>query len=642
KVYQMLNKYPEALEYCARSYEVCMANGDKAGAARCLLTSCRVNFFSGKGGDAVKQTEEALALAREADVKVYIGEALAFLGYIYVASDPDKLQEGVDNLNSSLAILTELGDKIGLNNSYNLLGNGQNAQGDLTDAWGSFQANLKICTEIGLKDEEIFALLNLAITAFEMGNFADAVKMATDANAIATALNSKFPLGMAYTLEAAAAAYMGEMTRARDLANQALELSREIANKYLETLVLQYQVEIFLYLGRTDEAKAAGTALEAMIKETGNTEPESRLQAFMAEILGREGQKDAAFEQVETSLKAATAAHAKGMQVRALKVLSWLKQLNGQGAEAKADAEKALAIAEKIGAKFQRAQLLGILGEVALSGGQQAEGLKRFEAMKVAGDELGSKLIRAMGLFGLSAANGTAKAAKSQLVESQKLLKSLVEGLDEEGKKAFFSLAERQRIVDGDTQSLSRPVASAMPMMDLGPLGQGPVEERLMRVTQEVLSLWTQVGPAKAANEDAVSSEEAEEAKARLLGVLEFAAELGAISDLDKVLGRALDGIMQTIEAERGYLILESDVVNGQMLRSIRPDGGYQADWAFATALTDQVKESGEGMIIVDCQEDERTAAAIKQDNLMIQTAAAIPVKLGEKIVGVVYLDRES
>ncbi|HEY9723230.1 MAG TPA: diguanylate cyclase, partial [Oscillatoriaceae cyanobacterium] len=642
KVYQVLNKYPEALEYCGRSVDVCLAGGDKAGAARCYLTSNRIYFFTGKMTEAREDTVKALELAREAGAKTYVAEALAFGGYIYVASDPDKLAEGVDNLRESVSILTELGDKVGLNNSFNFMGNAQNMMGDFQDAWESFTQNQKICLEIGLRDEEIFALLNLAITAFEMGNFADAVKMAKEANAIATALNSKFPLGMAITLEAAAAAYLGEMSKAKDLAAEALELSREIKNKYLEALVLQYQLEILMYLGRMDEAKTTGEALDALIKETGNTEPESRMQAFMAEILRREGDKEKSAELLEVSLTASVTAHAKGMQVRALRTKAWMALQNGQLDEARSSAEQGLVMAEKISAKFQRGQLLGLLGEIALAGGKTADGQKHFEASKAAGEELGNKLIKATAIFGLAAANADAKKQKSQVVESQKLLKSMVEGLNEESKNAFFSLDERKRVLDGDTSALTRPVAASLPAMDFGALGVGSVNERLARVTQEVLMLWTQVGGQAPKEDDTVSKAAVEEAQARMVSVLEFAAELGAISNLDKALSRSLDGIMQMVGAERGYLILESDIINGQMLRSIRPDGGYQADWAFATGLTDKVKETGEGVIIVDCQEDDRTAATVKESNLMIQTAAAIPVNFGGRVIGVIYLDRES
>ncbi|MDB5098160.1 MAG: hypothetical protein JWM80_2581 [Cyanobacteria bacterium RYN_339] len=631
KVFQMSNDYPSALTYTGRSEEVCEAGGDKPGLARCLLTSCRINFFSGKQGEALEQTLRALALAKDADVKTYIGEALGFIGLMYVSSDPDKLEEGANNLNESVAILTELGDKIGLNNSLNLLGNAQNMQGDFLDAWGTFQQNQKICAEIGLKDEEIFALLNLAITAFELGHFADAIKMALEANKLATELNSKFPLGMAMTLEAAASAFTGQMGRARDLAQEALDLSREIKNKYLEALVMQYQVEILLYLGRLDEAKVTGEQLFALIKETGNTEPESRLQALIGEIQGRQGDPDASLEQIELALKASEAAHAKGIQVRALKAKSWWSLQAGKIQEAGELSERALAIANRIGAKFQTVQIRGLLGEIGLAGGDPSGAAKHFQAQQAAAEEMGSGLYRASALFGQAATNPHAKSSKAQVVEAQKLLKNQCEALDADGRTCFLSLPERQRIVDGNLAALSGNAAAA----PAAGAANGPIGERLARISRELLDVSSQYS----AGQEALVELEAETERANQ--VLEFAEQLGAIRNFDKAMGTALDRIMALMQAERGYIILESDEMNGQVMRSIRPDGGYQADWAFAGKLADQAK-LGSGVLVTDVSEDERTKDDVKAENLQIQTALSVPIRLGEKLLGVMYLDRES
>jgi diguanylate cyclase (GGDEF)-like protein len=47
-------------------------------------------------------------------------------------------------------------------------------------------------------------------------------------------------------------------------------------------------------------------------------------------------------------------------------------------------------------------------------------------------------------------------------------------------------------------------------------------------------------------------------------------------------------------------------------------------------------------VLITDATEDERTKDAVKADNLVVQTAMAVPIKLGDKLLGVLYLDRES
>ncbi len=625
KVFQMLNDYPEALKYTDRSIEVCLAGGDKAGAARCLLTSCRINFFTGKLPEAIEQTNQALGLAREADVKTYIGEALGFIGLMYVSSDPDKLEEGESNLKDSVSILTELGDKIGLNNSYNLLGNAQNMQGNLIDAWETFQQNKKICVEIGLKDEEIFALLNLAITAFELGNFADAIKMAKEANVIATALSSKFPLGMAYTLEAAASAYAGDLTKAKDLAQQALELSREIKNKYLEALVLQYQLEILFYLGRLDEGKETGDTLTILIKETGNTEPESRMQAMLGEILGRQGQPEPGKELIDLAVAASFNAHAKGIQVRALKARAWWEMQAGQMAEAKATAEQALPISEKIGSKFQTAQIRGLLGEIAVKSADGPAAIAHFQAMQKVAEELGSTLFRAMALYGQAAAAPTGKTAKQQSTEAMKLVKNLGDSLDEESRKLFFSLPERARVQAADLTQLTA----------MG--GSGSKEQRLLAVGRELVEL---LGISTGGSSEEI--EALEQGKKRLELVLDLAASLASAKNAEQAMSKALDQVMNHTQAERGFIILESEMLNGQVMRSIRPDGGYQADWAFATKWTAEAKSTGSGILITDCAEDDRTKEAVKADTLQIQTAIAVPIKLDGQVIGELYLDRES
>lgn len=628
KVYQMLNDYPEALKWCAASEEACAATDDKAGLARCLLTSCRINFFSGKQPEAVEQTTRALGLAREAGVKTYIGEALGFIGLIYVSSDPDKLEEGASNLNESVAILTELGDKIGLNNSLNLLGNAQNMQGDYLDAWGTFQQNQKICKEIGLKDEEIFALLNLAITAYELGNFPEAVKLAKEANAIATALASKFPLGMAMTLEAAGMAYMGEVARSRDLVAEALDLSREIKNKYLEALVLQYQVEILLYLGRLEEAKAQGEVLQALIAETSNTEPESRLQGLLGEVLARTGSPAEGLPLIEASVAASTKAHAKGQQVRAKRALAWWQKRAGQLAEAKATAEDALATAQRIGARFQAAQARQVLGEVALLEGNIEAANAHFQAMVAMAEEHGYKLLRALGQFGGAAVAPTSRPSKAAVMEAQKALRAVVADLDADAKAAFLSLDERKALSEGDLSTL---IGSGAELSGAAPSGSVP--DRLRWLARQLSDLAGQ----NLGNSDELEAAVAQ--KERLAQVLSFAEDLAGMDRLEKAFDLALDKAMGYFQAERGFIILESEQVKGQAMRAIRPDGGYQADWAFAEAMVARANEGA--FIVADAEADERTASGVAEGKLAVQTVGVAPIRLAGSIAGHLYLDRE-
>ncbi|MEB3221661.1 MAG: diguanylate cyclase [Candidatus Sericytochromatia bacterium] len=628
KVAQMANDYPTALALTDRSLDVCLAGGDAAGAARCLLTSCRVNYFTGKLTEAVEQTARALSLAREAQVPTYIGEALGFVGLMYVSGDPDKLAEGESNLKESVAILGDLGDRIGLNNSYNLLGNAQNMQGNFRDAWDTFQLNHKICAEIGLKDEEIFALLNLAITAFELGAFDETIRLSRDANVIATALNSKFPLGMAYTLEAAAAAYRGELTKGLDGLVQALDLAREIQNKYLEALVLQYLLEVQLFLGRLTDAQDTGETLKALIAETGNTEPESRMQTLSGEVLVRLGEVAAGRALIETSVAAARRTHAKGILVRALRALAWAALREGKQEEVERLATEAFETAQAIGARYQVAMLACLRGENALQAGRVDLAAGHYETAHAEATLLANPLLRALALHGQASAEPRGRGGKQKLTEAQKLLRALVAEFDEEPRTWFVAYPERARVLAGE------PMDAAGAVLVAAAPG-GPLGDRLSVLGREMLDL--------AARVNATQSEmaELEEEHARLERVLEFSGALTEVRDPIQAMTRALDALMREVEAQRGFLILDTGSLQGQALRGIRPDGGYQADWAVATKLTGEARETGAGVLVRDAQDDERTSQAVRVDKLSLQTAIAVPLKLSGAVVGELYLDRE-
>lgn len=460
RCHQVLGAFPEALESCQLSLDITLSGGDTAGAARCLVQMGRIHFFMGNLAAAIDHAEQALALAREAGNRGQEGEALGMIGYFYVASHPDKVAEGVANLDQSVAILSELGDRIALVNSYNFLGSAQNTLGDHLGALDSFAQNRRIAHEIGAKDDEIFALLNLAITAFELGDYSEMRAMAKAAEAMATQLNSRFPLGMAMTLEAVAAAYLGDLSTVRERLAEALALAHTLNHKYMQSQVLLYQVDVLLQLGRLDEARTQGRTLQALLMETGDREPESRVNVLMAEVVGRMGDLGAAATYAERALEAATAAHARGIQVRALAVTAWIALRSGDPTEARRIAEDALRTAKQIGSQYQMARLYGLLGESLLVGGAP-NAAHCFETASAIAGSIGATALRAKALFGLAAAEPHDSRSIARVSEAQAALRRVVATLDDESRTAFLSIKERQLVLSGDHAAFGRPAADS-------------------------------------------------------------------------------------------------------------------------------------------------------------------------------------
>ncbi|MDB5098346.1 MAG: hypothetical protein JWM80_2767 [Cyanobacteria bacterium RYN_339] len=460
KSHQVLTEYADALTHAGRSVEVSEASGDLAGLARALMTMGRVHFFKGSLADALVYTERAIAAGRESGDTTILGFAYGMGGYFYVASgQPDKLDEGVRFLNESLALLEATGDRMGLINSLVFLGNAQVMLGDYPDAWKSFLRVRNMAFETGSKDDEIVALVNLATTALELGDCPEAMLRAKEARDLVDKRgSSKYAKGLAVVAEALAMVYAGQPAKSRGMAQDAIDLVREIKNKYVEALTLPYQMDVLLQLGLLEEAKAAGEALQALIKETGNTEPEGRMNAIMAEILGREGNLAGARSFAERALEGAIAAQSKGLQARAHRVLAWLDMQAEAWPQAITRAEEALALAERIGARTQVQELAGLLGELTLaSGGAARVAAAYFETQEAVASEREVGLFLASARFGRAAAAPCRREARELAAAAVESLRGLTDAMTPEAAASFLAIPERARVLGGDYHGFSLP-----------------------------------------------------------------------------------------------------------------------------------------------------------------------------------------
>ncbi len=463
KCHQMIGNLPEALAYCAKSLALAELAGDRAGAARSLLTSCRIHFYRGSRGEAAADTSRALAIARAIGDPFREAEAMAFLGYISIATGPETIAAGIDYLDRAIAILTAQNDKIGLQNALNLLGNAQNMLGDPLAARATFERNLQICMELGLRADELVSYLNLAICASELGDFEQSVAFAVDAKERAELNHDTFHTGLSLILEALPKCYLGQFTGSLDLADRALTMAIEAKNKYVEAIAMQYKVEMCLVIGHLGMAKTSAKELIALIKETGNTEPEIRMNVCLGEIVARQGDLGGGGEYVKLALEEARAAGAKSMEARALKVRAWIAVQTGEWAEAKSDAEVALALARKLGMKYLIAELEGVLGEIALAT-RQGDAMYHFENMEDLATITKSDLLLAMAQFGQAAAIGSPMQAVPLVQKAQALLQALLAPLDEDTRLCFGNLRERSRILEGDFVGGFRPRSATIDM----------------------------------------------------------------------------------------------------------------------------------------------------------------------------------
>ncbi|MDB5097369.1 MAG: Serine/threonine protein kinase [Cyanobacteria bacterium RYN_339] len=452
--HQMLADYDRALATAARAADQCQAVHDLAGAARAMRVVGRVHFFRGALEPARAAADRSLELARASGRPGILGLAYALSGFLIVAGEPARMADGVEQLRAAVALLAEVGDRVGLNDAYNLLGNAELMLGEPGPARTAFEASSMICRENGLREEACVALVSLASTAVALGAFQEARKQAEEVRELAAAIDARLPLGMAMAMEGLAASYLGDLAHVEGPTAGALALARGMGNRYLEATVLVPRIEALVQLGRAAEAVETCAALARLVAETGNAEPEGpglAWHAIACVALGR------APEALGLAARARAIADRGG--VKSLQVLVGLAEAlalvaEERWSEARQAAATGLALAEVLGLLGRAAELRGVLGEIALATGDGAAPV-HFEAMAALAARTANQTAQALAAFGLAAAAPYAANAEALARAAGEALRTLALALPAEAARQFTCQPAHARVLDGSYLAFS-------------------------------------------------------------------------------------------------------------------------------------------------------------------------------------------
>jgi len=136
------------------------------------------------------------------------------------------------------------------------------------------------------------------------------------------------------------------------------------------------------------------------------------------------------------------------------------------------------------------------------------------------------------------------------------------------------------------------------------------------------------------------SVEAAATANANLLEVLEISKVLLSTLELEDVLGRVLDACLRVTHAERGYLFLhEGAELKLRARRDDQQDPSSAEQVEFSRSIAVRVAATGRAEFFTDLDGKnlrDKTASIVR---LRLQTIACVPLKIQERIIGIVYLD---
>lgn len=111
--------------------------------------------------------------------------------------------------------------------------------------------------------------------------------------------------------------------------------------------------------------------------------------------------------------------------------------------------------------------------------------------------------------------------------------------------------------------------------------------------------------------------------------------------DLAEVLDRVMDEVIQALNAERGFIALRNrqGELEFRSARGLDQTTIDHPEFEISRGVVEQVARSGEGVRVSNAQEDKRFRSRRSVMDLKLRSILCTPLKLKDKILGVIYLE---
>ncbi len=132
-----------------------------------------------------------------------------------------------------------------------------------------------------------------------------------------------------------------------------------------------------------------------------------------------------------------------------------------------------------------------------------------------------------------------------------------------------------------------------------------------------------------------------EKERTQLEGLFQVSRAVNSTLNLEEVLNRAMDIIIQVTRAERGFLMLAKE--DGELVthvaRNMERSTIAGPEFEVSRSIIEQVAQSGQPLFTTDALSDPRFSDQDSVVSLSLRSILCIPLKAKESVIGVVYVD---
>ena len=131
------------------------------------------------------------------------------------------------------------------------------------------------------------------------------------------------------------------------------------------------------------------------------------------------------------------------------------------------------------------------------------------------------------------------------------------------------------------------------------------------------------------------------EEKNNLALLQEISRTINSELDMNRLINKILDMVIEVLQAERGFLILKDS--DGKLVirtaRNIDRDSIKKPEFKVSFSIAKRVMKTGETILTSNAQEDARFKDKISVHDLKLKSVLCVPFKAKDQILGAVYVD---
>jgi sigma-B regulation protein RsbU (phosphoserine phosphatase) len=126
--------------------------------------------------------------------------------------------------------------------------------------------------------------------------------------------------------------------------------------------------------------------------------------------------------------------------------------------------------------------------------------------------------------------------------------------------------------------------------------------------------------------------------------LFEVSKAISSSLDLQTVLNKVMDAVIELTGAERGYLVLlnEQGGLGVQVARNLDQDTLRSMEFAFSSSVIAEVIRSERPVLTSNAQTDERFALQRSVTLFRLTSIMAAPLRIRDKVIGVLYVDNRA